>query len=43
MPQNGQIIGANSVTNSDPRKGVLPVPFIKKCGLVGKIQVVRRL
>jgi hypothetical protein len=29
MPQNCQIIGANSVTNIDPRKGVLPLPFIK--------------
>jgi len=36
MPQNCQIIGANSVTNSDPGKGVMPAPFIKKCGLVGK-------
>ncbi|SCZ29547.1 hypothetical protein SAMN03159306_02077 [Pseudomonas sp. NFACC48-1] len=41
MPQNCQIIGANSVTNSDRGKGVLPVSFIKKCGLVGKKQQVR--
>lgn len=29
MPQNCQIIGANSVTNSDPGKGVMPVLFSK--------------
>lgn len=43
MPQNCQIIGANSVTNIDPRKGVLPLPFIKKMRTGLKNQQVRML
>lgn len=29
MPQNCQIIGANSVTNIEPGKGVMPAPIIR--------------
>lgn len=36
MPQNCQIIGANSVTNIDPRKGVMPVPFVKNADWLEK-------
>jgi len=29
MPQNCQIIGVNSVTNIELRKGVMPAPIIR--------------
>ncbi|PWB37403.1 hypothetical protein DCO47_04140 [Pseudomonas sp. NDM] len=29
MPQNCQIIGANSVTNIEPGKGVMPAPVVR--------------
>ncbi len=41
MPQNCQIIGANSVTNIDPGKGVMPAPIIRNADWFEKIALAR--
>lgn len=37
MPQNCQIIGANSVTNIELDKGVMPAPIVRNADWFGNL------
>lgn len=41
MPQNCQIIGANSVTNIEPGKGVMPAPVVRNADWLENFPSIR--